>query len=277
MKIMGRNKQQTENLNQIRNLPIAQVQPNPMQPRKYFSQEELASLAASIRENGLLQPITVRAMEGHYELVAGERRLRASKLAGLTVIPAIVLRMDDNQSAILSLVENIQRADLNFVEEALAIKRLMAQYSYTQEDVARLLGKNQSTVANKLRVPRLPHDVLRYLSEHHLTERHARALLKLEGEELIRETAQFIDKYDWNVAQTEKYIEDLMTRKPKSAHSNILVVKDIRLFLNTINKALGKMKASGIPATAVSMENGDYIEYTIKIPKITQKRGKYPA
>ena len=130
MKIMGRNKQQTENLNQIRNLPIAQVQPNPMQPRKYFSQEELASLAASIRENGLLQPITVRAMEGHYELVAGERRLRASKLAGLTVIPAIVLRMDDNQSAILSLVENIQRADLNFVEEALAIKRLMAQYSY---------------------------------------------------------------------------------------------------------------------------------------------------
>lgn len=277
MKIMGRNKQQTENLNQIRNLPIAQVQPNPMQPRKYFSQEELASLAASIRENGLLQPITVRAMEGHYELVAGERRLRASKLAGLTVIPAIVLRMDDNQSAILSLVENIQRADLNFVEEALAIKRLMAQYSYTQEDVARLLGKNQSTVANKLRILRLPHDVLRYLSEHHLTERHARALLKLEGEELIRETAQSIVKYDWNVAQTEKYIEDLLTRKPKSAHSNILVVKDIRLFLNTINKALGKMKASGIPATAVSMENGDYIEYTIKIPKITQKRGKYPA
>ena len=277
MKIMGRNKQQTENLNQIRNLPIAQVQPNPMQPRKYFSQEELASLAASIRENGLLQPITVRAMEGHYELVAGERRLRASKLAGLTVIPAIVLRMDDNQSAILSLVENIQRADLNFVEEALAIKRLMAQYSYTQEDVARLLGKNQSTVANKLRILRLPHDVLRYLSEHHLTERHARALLKLEGEELIRETAQSIVKYDWNVAKTEKYIEDLLTRKPKSAHSNILVVKDIRLFLNTINKALGKMKASGIPATAVSMENGDYIEYTIKIPKITQKRGKYPA
>ena len=277
MKIMGRNKQQTENLNQIRNLPIAQVQPNPMQPRKYFSQEELASLAASIPENGLLQPITVRAMEGHYELVAGERRLRASKLAGLTVIPAIVLRMDDNQSAILSLVENIQRADLNFVEEALAIKRLMAQYSYTQEDVARLLGKNQSTVANKLRILRLPHHVLRYLSEHHLTERHARALLKLEGEELIRETAQSIVKYDWNVAQTEKYIEDLLTRKPKSAHSNILVVKDIRLFLNTINKALGKMKASGIPATAVSMENGDYIEYTIKIPKITQKRGKYPA
>lgn len=277
MKIMGRNKQQTENLNQIRNLPIAQVQPNPMQPRKYFSQEELASLAASIRENGLLQPITVRAMEGHYELVAGERRLRASKLAGLTVIPAIVLRMDDNQSAILSLVENIQRADLNFVEEALAIKRLMAQYSYTQEDVARLLGKNQSTVANKLRILRLPHHVLRYLSEHHLTERHARALLKLEGEELIRETAQSIVKYDWNVAQTEKYIEDLLTRKPKSAHSNILVVKDIRLFLNTINKALGKMKASGIPATAVSMENGDYIEYTIKIPKITPKRGKYPA
>lgn len=277
MKIMGRNKQQTENLNQIRNLPIAQVQPNPMQPRKYFSQEELTSLAASIRENGLLQPITVRAMEGHYELVAGERRLRASKLAGLTVIPAIVLRMDDNQSAILSLVENIQRADLNFVEEALAIKRLMAQYSYTQEDVARLLGKNQSTVANKLRILRLPHHVLRYLSEHHLTERHARALLKLEGEELIRETAQSIVKYDWNVAQTEKYIEDLLTRKPKSAHSNILVVKDIRLFLNTINKALGKMKASGIPATAVSMENGDYIEYTIKIPKITQKRGKYPA
>ena len=209
MKIMGRNKQQTENLNQIRNLPIAQVQPNPMQPRKYFSQEELASLAASIRENGLLQPITVRAMEDHYELVAGERRLRASKLAGLTVIPAIVLRMDDNQSAILSLVENIQRADLNFVEEALAIKRLMAQYSYTQEDVARLLGKNQSTVANKLRILRLPHHVLRYLSEHHLTERHARALLKLEGEELIRETAQSIVKYDWNVAQTEKYIEDL--------------------------------------------------------------------
>ena len=277
MKIMGRNKQQTENLNQIRNLPIAQVQPNPMQPRKYFSQEELAAQAASIREHGRLQPITGRAMEGHYELVAGERRLRASKLAGLTVIPAIVLRMDDNQSAILSLVENIQRADLNFVEEALAIKRLMAQYSYTQEDVARLLGKNQSTVANKLRILRLPHHVLRYLSEHHLTERHARALLKLEGEELIRETAQSIIKYDWNVAQTEKYIEDLLTRKPKSAHSNILVVKDIRLFLNTINKALGKMKASGIPATAVSMENGDYIEYTIKIPKITQKRGKYPA
>ncbi|MBC8570650.1 ParB/RepB/Spo0J family partition protein [Oscillospiraceae bacterium NSJ-54] len=275
--MIGRNKKESQNLRQIRNLPLEQIVPNPMQPRKYFSQEELTSLAASIRENGLLQPITVRAVDGRYELVAGERRLRASKLAGLPVIPAIVLTMDDNQSAVLSLVENIQREDLNFVEEALAIKRLIAQYGYTQEDVARLLGKNQSTVANKLRILKLPHPVLRYLCEHHLTERHARALLKLETEEQMRDVAESIVKYGWNVSQTEKYIDDLLTQQPKAAHSNILVVKDIRLFINTINKALSKMKASGIPATAVSIENGDFIEYTIKIPKVTQKRGKITA
>lgn len=280
MKIMGRNKQQTENLNQIRNLPIAQVQPNPMQPRKYFSQEELASLAASIRENGLLQPITVRAMEGHYELVAGERRLRASKLAGLTVIPAIVLRMDDNQSAILSLVENIQRADLNFVEEALAIKRLMAQYSYTQEDVARLLGKNQSTVANKLRILRLSPRVRSAINEGRLTERHARTLLRIRDEGTQLELIQRIRNEGLSVKETEDAVEKILDRlyeeedpQPKQQRQSrrVGILRDGRLVVNSLQQLMEQFNSCGFESSYKMKDKGEFFEISIKVNKVQTK------
>lgn len=262
---------------EVRHLPILQIVPNPMQPRRTFAPEELVSLAASIRENGLLQPITVRQVGEHFELIAGERRLRASKMAGLLTIPALVREADDNTSAVLALIENIQREDLSFVEEAMALRRLIERHQYTQDDVARLIGKNQSTVANKLRILRLPSTILRAVSEHGLTERHARALLKVEDRDKLPQIVETIVKYGYNVAQTEKYIESLQTEHQKHKPQKMLVVKDIRLFLNTIDKALEKMKDAGIPATAVSVDHDAFIEYTIKIPKVGQKARQFPA
>ena len=191
-------------------LPPRSIWPNPAQPRKVFSEEELRQLADSIRQHGILQPLSVRRVDAHYELIAGERRYRASQLAGLKEIPCIVMRMDDRESGLTALMENLQRQDLNFVEEARAFSALMSQYSLSQEQVAQAVGKSQSAVANKLRLLRHSPAVLDALLEGNLTERHGRALLKLEGEGKKLSAISHITRNHLSVAQTEQYVDSLV-------------------------------------------------------------------
>ena len=191
-------------------LPPRSIRPNPAQPRKFFSEESLSELADSIRIHGILQPLSVRRVDAHYELIAGERRYRAAQLAGLREIPCIVMRMDDRESGLTALLENLQRQDLSFIEEARAYSRLMSDFSLSQEQVAKAVGKSQSAVANKLRLLRHSEPVLLKLLEGNLTERHARALLRLESEPQKLAAISHITRSHLSVAQTEAYIESLM-------------------------------------------------------------------
>ena len=191
-------------------LPVDEIAPNPDQPRRTFPQHELEELANSIRALGLLQPLTVRRSEQGWELVAGERRLRAAKLAGLTQVPCLSLQIDSQRSSLLALVENLQRKDLDFWEEALALDKLITTYHLSQEEAARRIGKSQSAVANKLRLLKLPTAVLRLLRDGGATERHARALLPLQVPELQVQAAQRILDGGLTVAQTEALVNELL-------------------------------------------------------------------
>ena len=201
-------------------LPPGHIRPNPSQPRTVFSPESIRQLAESIRIHGVLQPLSVRRMEGdsgpYYQLIAGERRFRAAQLAGLREIPCIVMRMDDRESGLTALMENLQRQDLSFVEEARAYSRLMSRYSMSQEQVAKAVGKSQSAVANKLRLLRHSPAVLTALLEGNLTERHGRALLKLEDECQKLSAISYITRGSLSVAQTEAYIDSLLTPSPQN-------------------------------------------------------------
>ncbi len=188
----------------VMEIPIEDVVPNPYQPRKIFSQVSLEELSNSIKVYGIIQPITVRAKDGKYELIAGERRLRAAKLAELKTIPAIINNMNDESSAVLALLENLQREDLNFIEEAIGYENLIKEHAFTQQQLAEKLGKNQSTVANKLRILKLPNDIKMKLIENNLTERHARAFLKLPSEDLMQSVLDKVIKNELTVKKTEK-------------------------------------------------------------------------
>ncbi len=242
-------------------LPFRAIRPNPAQPRRVFREEALEELAASIREHGILQPLSVRRVGTGYELIAGERRLRAAKLAGLTEIPCIVMNMDDKESGLAAIVENLQRQDLDFVEEAVGIARLMDQWSMSQEQAARLLGKSQSAVANKLRLLRHSQPVLDALRQAGLTERHARALLKLpeEGQKLaaIRE----ISRLGMSVARTERYIEALLEKRADTAQTNL------DSLLHSLTQTLQRIQRSGVPAVSERRETESQIVLTITIPK----------
>ncbi|WP_343252569.1 ParB/RepB/Spo0J family partition protein [Ligaoa zhengdingensis] len=252
---------------QVLNLPLGSIDPNPSQPRTLFDDDELHSLAESIRENGLLQPVTVRRLKtGRYELVSGERRLRACKLLGMAQIRAIAVDVDDQQSAVLALIENLHREGLTFFDEARGIYELIYQWEITQEEAAAKLGMAQSTLANKLRLLRLSPEIQALVSEKGLTERHARALLKLRTPELQREAITMIAKRCLNVAQTERLIEGMLEEK-RMAPKRLLIVKDLRIFINTIDRAIDTMKEAGIEAEAARTDQGEYIEYTVKIPK----------
>ena len=243
-------------------LPARSIRPNPAQPRKVFRQEALTELSDSIRQHGILQPLSVRRVEGGYELIAGERRLRAAKMAGLTDIPCIVMQMDQQESGMAAMVENLQRQDLDFVEEAMGISCLLTQWRMSQEQVARLLGKSQSAVANKLRILRHSEAVLTALREGELTERHARALLKLPTEEEKLSAITEIVRQGMSVARTEKYIEVLLADKAaKPAKANV------GAFLNSLTQSLQKIQLSGIPAVSERRETDSQIVLTITIPK----------
>ena len=243
-------------------LPARAIQPNPAQPRKVFREDALEELAQSIRQHGILQPLSVRRVGLTYELIAGERRLRAAKLAGLTEIPCIIMNMDDKESGMTAMVENLQRQDLDFIEEARGIALLMEQWSMSQEGIARVIGKSQSAVANKLRLLKHSPQVLEALRSAELTERHGRALLKLSSEEEKIRAISYIVRHKLGVAQTEKYIESLLEgkgeRKPKA---------NVGAFLNSLNQSLAKIQLSGIPAVSERRETESQIVLTITIPK----------
>ena len=243
-------------------LPAKSIRPNPAQPRKIFQEEALDELADSIRQHGILQPLSVRRRGNAYELISGERRLRAAELAGVTDVPCILMSMDDRASGLAALVENLQRQDLDFIEEAMGVRRLMQEHTMSQEQAARLLGKSQSAVANKLRLLRHSDAVLSALRETGLTERHARALLKLRTEEETLAAIARISKEGMSVARTEKYIESLLAEKEE-----IIPKANVGAFLNSLTQSLQKIQLSGIAAVSERRETDSQIVLTITIPK----------
>ncbi len=248
-------------------IPARSIRPNPAQPRKIFRESSLKELADSISRHGILQPLSVRRVGTTYELIAGERRLRAAQLAGLTEIPCIVMNMDDKESGITAMVENLQRQDLDFVEEAAGIAKLMDLWNMSQEQVARLLGKSQSAIANKLRILRHSTQVLDALREAGLTERHARALLKLSGEPEKMAAIAVIAAQNMSVARTEQYIETLLMGRPDTSGK-----VNINAFLSGLHQTLRRIQLSGIPAISERRETSSHITLTITIPKQTHSK-----
>lgn len=245
-------------------LPLSKILPDPDQPRKVFDQTELESLAASIRELGVLSPITVQKEDGHYRLIAGERRWRAAALAGLTEIPCVIRTFDEEQRRLAALIENLQRRDLDPFEEAAGIKDLIARTDMTQAEVANRIGKSQSCVANKLRLLTLPPALQDKLRKSGMTERHARALLVLPEEKREAALDQIIAR-QMTVEKAEEYIQSLLS--PKVQPKRKIYIKDIRLFINTIDKSLRLLSTQGIRAKADKSEDETYIYYSIAIPK----------
>ncbi|CBL16543.1 ParB-like partition proteins [Ruminococcus champanellensis 18P13 = JCM 17042] len=262
----------TREKNTTRVIQVApeEILPNPHQPRTEFEEVEILSLAESIQQNGLLQPLSVRKLPDGYELIAGERRLRAARELGLPTVPCIVFDVSDRTSAILSLVENIQRQNLNFFDEAAAIQRLIASYGMTQEDAAVKLGRAQSTVANKLRLLKIsePHRAL--ILKYGLTERHARALLKLSSLEDRETVLQQVIKRNLNVEKTEQLIADLLhqQKERESYRQRSPFFQNVRIFVNTIQKAVETMQAAGIQADARKIQHDDFVEYRVYIPVV---------
>jgi len=247
-------------------VPLARLRPNPAQPRRFFEEQAIAGLAASIEENGLLQPVSVRRTQDGYELIAGERRTMAFRLLGRETIPAIVAEVDDGQSAALALIENLQRSDLDFLEEATALRELLKMRGCSQKELALQLGISQPALANKLRILQLPRGVLERLAQAGCTERHARALLPLAQDARLAETAERVAAAPLTVAATEQLVARLLAQAPRRKHRT-LILKDLRLFTSAINRAVDVMKEAGIEASSVKTEDGDAITYTIVIPK----------
>lgn len=244
-------------------LPARAIRANPAQPRKIFRHEALGELADSIREHGILQPLSVRRVGSAYELIAGERRLRAAQMAGLTEIPCIVMNMDDRESGMAAMIENLQRQDLDFIEEAWGISSLMHAWQMSQEQVARMLGKSQSAIANKLRLLRHSPKVLGAIREAELSERHARALLRLQGEEEKLEAIGVISRQNMSVARAESYIASLLSEKAEKGEKKA----NVSAFLSTLTRSLAQMQSGGIAAVSERRETEHEIRLTITIPK----------
>lgn len=253
-------------------LDVDSIVPNPNQPRTDFSESDISALSDSIAQNGILQPLCVRKCGDSYELIAGERRLRAAKMCGLRTVPCIIHDMSDRESAILALVENIQRQDLSFFDEAAAIEKLISFYGMTQEEAAEKLGKAQSTIANKLRLLRLTPDERMLITKFELTERHSRALLKLASPEDRIIVLEKVINNKLNVDRTERLIEEYIgsSREKHSYKKRSKVFQNVKIFINTINRAVETMQAAGIPADSRKIQGDDYVEYRVRIPM--QKR-----
>ena len=249
-------------------LPVDELEPSPMQPRKNFPDGELQELSESIAQYGVLNPLTVRLRDGRYELVAGERRLRAARLAGLCDVPCILLAVRLEYSTFIAHVETLQSGDLDFIEQTTAQSQLIKLFGMSQEEAARRIGKSQSAVANKLRLLKLPDDVLRSLRDNGLTERHGRALLRLQDENMQRAALEYMIEHDLNVAAADAYIEALL-REPeeKADPKRTFVMKDVRVFVNTILHGLDLMKQGGIAAGMKREETENELILTISIPK----------
>jgi len=255
-------------------LNVDDIHPNPVQPRKRFDDASLEELSNSIQGYGILNPLTVRLRGNRYELVAGERRLRAARLAGLLEVPCILLDVNMEDASLIALVENLQRRDLDFIEEANGISQLIRMFGMSQEEAARRIGKSQSAVANKLRLLKLPPDVLESLRQNGLSERHGRALLRLPDAQEQREALLYIVDNGLTVAATDAYVDALLAQpqeeepepdKPEPRRS--FVMKDVRVFLNTLSRSIDLMKQGGIDAGIHREETEDSLILTISIPK----------
>lgn len=271
---MGRsNKNDTSTEHQwqeeVQSLPIELIEPNPFQPRVEFESHGLDELAESIATHGILHPLVVRKTEGGYQLVAGERRLRACKKLGWETVPAIVKELDDRLTAEMALIENLQRRDLHFFEEAEGYNKLLQEFNLTQDELAKRLGKSQSSIANRLRLLRLDQQVREVISREMLTERHARALLKLESTEEQLEIIETVVKQSLNVRQTEEFIAKFLTKgeelKGKSVRK--MIFKDIRLFTNSVKELTSTLQASGLTVDYQEEEEDDYYKVTVLIKK----------
>ena len=259
---------------QVLDLPPMDIQPNPYQPRRHCDPEALEALAESIRRHGVLQPLTIRRHGGGWELVAGERRLRAAQMAGLETVPCVEREADDSASALLALVENLQRQDLHYLEEAAAIADYLCQTGVTQEEAAARLGRSPSALANKLRLLRLSPACRRLLEESGLTERHARCLLRLEDEEERLSALRHIAGCHLTVAQAERYVERrlqaLQSTPPKGRKTFIL--KDVRLFLNSLDRGIRLVREAGVDAQTERTDTEEAILLTIRIPRQPSSR-----
>ena len=253
----------------LRNIKVALISKNPSQPRKYFDPRGIEELAESILQYGILNPLTVRKSDRGYELIAGERRLRAARQAGLREVPCIVMQAGEEDSSAIALVENLQRKDLDFFEEAWGYRRLIDSYGLTQEEAAQKVGKTQSAVANKLRLLKLSPRNMQIIRENGLTERHARSILRLDSDELRIEATYYIIKHQLNVSRSEPYIDRLLDEdatQTNRVNSMVRFIKDVRFFLNTIDKAVLTMRESGVNAKVEKEQHPDGILLKIQIP-----------
>ncbi len=260
--------------NTLEIIPVDYIRPNPYQPRRVFSEDSLNELAHSIKQYGLLQPITVRKLShNYYEIIAGERRWRAVCKAGFTHIKAVVQPAVDEDSAVIALIENLQREDLHFFEEAEGYQSLMKEHGLTQEELARRLGMNQSTVANKMRILKLPVPVKELVTTYRLSERHARALLRLHNEEAQLKVLRDIKQKNLSVKLTEDLVEKMLSRiygeEPVdlSRQNVVCIMRDYRIYLNTIKKALSRIKKSGVKVSYQASESKDKVSISIELAK----------
>lgn len=253
-------------INKVILIDVEKIVPNPSQPRKIFKNEEIISLAESIKQNGLLQPLTVRKQGDCFELISGERRLRAIKYAEIRYAPSIVIEVSDKQSAVLSLIENIERADLNFFEEAEALKALITEWGISQQELGARLNKSQPAIANKIRLLKFDDEVKRLILKSDISERQARALLRIKDREEQKKAILYIKEKGLNAVGAEKYIDDLLEEKNAPKKRSIPIIKDIRLFFNTINNAVSIMNKSGIKAKTKRIDSESCIEYIVTIP-----------
>ncbi len=249
------------------NLPMSMIKPNPYQPRKHFDMTSLRELSASIEEFGVIQPISVRRVDDGFEIIAGERRFRAAENIGLTEIPAIIMNADEHKSALMALLENLQREDLCFFEIAEGYQKLIREQGMTQDDLARKLGKSQSTVANKLRLLRLSPRVKKIIRDFSLSERHARALLNIPDEDRQLAAVQTICRERLNVQQSEELVKKIMSQpvEPPQPKAKTPTSKDVRIFTNTLKKALDIMRENGVCADMQKTDREWGVEYLIKV------------
>ncbi|HHY95237.1 MAG TPA: ParB/RepB/Spo0J family partition protein [Firmicutes bacterium] len=261
-------------------MPLDVLGDNPYQPR--WETGDVEELSSSIREHGVLQPLVVRKVGGTYQVVAGERRLRAARAAGLRTVPAVVAQCDEAEAAILSLVENLQRQDLSAVEEAESYRRILAEFHLTQEELARRLGLSQSTVANRLRLLKLPEEVRQALHTGCITERHGRALLRLEDENQVREAFQLIISGGLRVQEAEALVERMLGGEDggggeeagKKRRMRLGALRDLRIFLNTFRGAVETLRRAGVPAWMEEDDRGDQLVVIVRIERPQVRRSE---
>ena len=273
-------KEKNDELKDISYISVEKIRANPNQPRKEFNTSSLEELCDSIKEYGVIQPINVRKISFHtYELISGERRLRAAQMAGLKAIPAIINNVNENDSAVIALIENLQRQNLTYLDEAEGYKILINEFDFTQVQLAKKIGKTQSSVANKIRLLKLPKSVLKILTDRVLSERHARALLILKDEQLQLRVLKQVCDHGLNVRNTEELVEKELEKSINIAKNHeqdrkiTKPTKDIKIFVSTIRQTIDLMKKSGVDAKAAQIDRGKYVEFIVRIPKSQNLKG----